>query len=190
VLFLSARGILISLVGLSNHGADPHLGRHALPEIHPSTLRSITREFYHFILRLTCETAFRNALCTPINLVPLGEVLVSCGICPRSGPRCIICTAWCARANARTIVWAGYHLQRWVLNRQAPNERYALEEARYHHGGRTVRSSEEMRILVAGMLTLLYVGIGRTGFSIDEMPVVFADSCGFRQIHCTSPVLL
>lgn len=79
VLFLSACGILISLVGLSNHGADPHLGRHALPEIHPSTLRSITREIYHFILRMSCETAFRNALCTPIDLVPLGEVSVRRG---------------------------------------------------------------------------------------------------------------
>ena len=32
-------------------------------------------------------------------------------------------SALCARANARTIVWAGYHLQRWVLNLQAPTER-------------------------------------------------------------------
>ena len=47
VLFLSVRGILISLAGWSNHAVDPHLGRHALPEAHPSALRSITRKTFH-----------------------------------------------------------------------------------------------------------------------------------------------
>ena len=53
-----------------------------------------------------------------------------------------------------------------------------------------MRCLEEVRILVARMLTLLYVGIGRTGIAIDEMSFVFANSRNFRQIYCTLSVLL
>lgn len=101
MLFLSARGILISLAGWSNHAVDPHLGRHALPEAHPSALRSITKKTSHSIHSLTCETAFRNALRTPINLVSLDEVPVSPGICPRLGSRFI---AWAACMYVQYLV--------------------------------------------------------------------------------------
>jgi hypothetical protein len=90
------------------------------------------------------------------------------------------------------MILSSFHLEKWRLNRSVPMDRDAVEEARYHQAGRRMRFRKEVRLLVARVLTLLDVGVGKTGetnTSIYEMILGFADSSSFKNIHCTLSVL-
>lgn len=86
------------------------------------------------------------------------------------------------------MIVSSVYLERSRLDRSVPMERDAVEEARCHQAGQTMR--EGARLSVALMLTLLDRGIGKTDMSIDEMTLGFADSCSCKQkMHTISLVL-
>lgn len=134
VLFLSARGILISLVGLVQPCRGSTLGP-PRPSRNPSFYPSINHKRDPLDLPPYSQAGPRA--CIPKHTIythQLGTLLVRPGMCVGPGSRDITCTAYvvCTRLMHGCF---RLHLHRWMLNRPASIERDAVEEDRCHQAG-------------------------------------------------------